>query len=255
MVLLLLAASFLPPDTSLGDRLEAGVLKLCVPPSFPPLVTADPERPGYDVELAGAVARSLGIRLQVNALPSIGRDYNPRNWLLTRGQCDMVGGGVADSAQSRSFLQTIPTQARTGWIGISASGTMPDAGGTVAVLPGTSGLSRVALSTWLRGQQLQGRLVRDAEALATVLASGEADAAVTERFLASGLVLDPSRFQPFWLEGDAFASVPMALGLWKGDQTLKNAVETAIAALEQNGDLDRLRSVYGVNADLAFASP
>ncbi len=36
VVVLLLLAGLVPPDTSLTDRQKAGVLKLCVPQSFPP---------------------------------------------------------------------------------------------------------------------------------------------------------------------------------------------------------------------------
>lgn len=251
MVLLLSAATFLPPDTSLGDRQKSGVLKLCVPQSFPPLVTEDAAAPGYDVELTGAIAEKMGLRLQVNRLPSIGRDFNPRNWSLTRAQCDLVGGGVADSVQSQSFLQTIPTQARTGWIGISATGTLPAAGSKVAVLPGTSGLNRVALSTWLRSQNLRVVLVRSAAELGQALESGAAQAAITERFLVSGIDLDRNAFQPFWLNAADFGSVPMALGLWKGDQTLKRAVNSALQELELSGSSERLRDSYGVDTALS----
>ncbi len=254
VVALLIAASLLPPDTSLGDRQSAGVLKLCVPQSFPPLVTGDPAAPGYDIELARLIAGEMGLRLQVNTLPSIGQDFNPRNWSLTRAQCDLVGGGVADSAQSRSFLQTIPTQARTGWIGISATGQMPDAG-VVAVLPGTSGLNRVALSSWLRSQGLRAQLVGSPLELSQSLQAGTAAAAITERFLAAGIKLDPKSFRPFWLQGEGFSSVPMALGLWKGDQTLKRAVDDAVEEVESSGSLEQLRDRYGVDADLTFARP
>lgn len=252
VVALLIGASFVPPDTSLADRKDAGVLKLCVPQSFPPLVTGNPEAPGYDVELAGAIADQMALRLQVNTLPSIGRDYNPRNWSLTRAQCDMIGGGVADSEQTRSFLQTIPTQGRTGWIGISSTGTMPEAGGIVAVLPGSAGLNRVALSTWLRGQGLRAQLVRSPAELTQALESGVAAAAVTERFLAAGLDLDANAFRPFWLEAQGFAPVSLALGMWKGDQTLKGAVDQAVARLEETGEIEQLRTRYGVDAELIF---
>ncbi len=255
VVLLLGGASLLPPDTSLGDRRDAGVLKLCVPQSFPPLVTRDAAAPGYDVELAMRIADEMGLRLQINTLPSIGRDYNPRNWSLTRAQCDLVGGGVADSAQTRSFLQTVPTRSRTGWIGLSATGTMPPPGSVVAVLPGTSGLNRVALSTWLRSQDLQARLVRDATELTGALESGAAAAAITERFLATSIEIDPNAFRPFWLNAEGLAPVPMALGLWKGDQTLKRAVDDAVATLESNGQLETLRDRYGVDADITFTNP
>ncbi|HEY8575848.1 MAG TPA: transporter substrate-binding domain-containing protein [Devosia sp.] len=246
---LLFAASFLPPDTSLADRQRAGVIKLCVPPSFPPLVTSDPSAPGYDIELGQALAAELGLRLAVNTVPSIGRDYNPRNWSLTRAQCDLVGGGVADSVQTRSFMQTLPTQTQTGWIGISRTGAMPAAGSVVAVLPGTSGLSRVTLSSWLRARNYRGKLVRDTKELAQALTSGEASAVITERFLAAGLELDERQYQSFWLDEPQFEGFPMALGLWKGDQTFKSAVAAAFETIERSGRAAQLRERYGIDAE------
>ena len=82
---------------------------------------------GRGIELGTKVAEQLGLRLAVNTLSSIGTDFNPRNWSLTRGQCDLIAGGVADTVQTRSFLQTIPTPIETGWVGVSTSGRLPAA--------------------------------------------------------------------------------------------------------------------------------
>lgn len=246
VVVLLFAVSFLPPDTSLADRRRAGVLKLCVPPSYPPLVTGDPARPGFDVELVSAIATQMGLKLLVNTVTSIGSDFNPRNWSLTRGQCDVVAGGVADTAQTRSFLETIPTAAETGWVGISATGQLPEAGGSVAVLPGTSGLDRPQLSGWLREQALRVVPTRTPQQFADALAGGRAEAGITERFVAATLNL-PADSALFWLPEDRFAHYRMALGLWKGDQTLKRAIEAAIAALDSSGAIAALVERYGLD--------
>jgi len=172
VVLTLTALSYLPPDTSLADRQKSGVLKLCVPPSYPPLVTADAQQPGFDIELTAKLAERLGLRLNVNRLSSIGTDFNPRNWSLTRGQCDIIAGGVADTVQTRSFLETIPTPIETGWVALSNTGQLPAAGGSVVVLPGTSGLDRLQLSGWLRRQSLQVIPARSPQQFVDVLASG-----------------------------------------------------------------------------------
>lgn len=251
VVILLTALSFLPPDTSLAERQKVGVLKLCVPTAYPPLVTGNPDQPGFDVELGQAIAERLGLRLSINVVPSIGQDFNPRNWFLTRAQCDMVGGGVADTGQTRSFLQTIPTGVQTGWVGISASGAMPAGGSVVAVLPGTSGLNRLALSGWLRQLQLRGQLVQNPQALLGLLQSGEAQAAVTERLVADRLDLAASGLVTFQLDDPRFAQNAMALGLWKGDQTLRRAVEQAVEAFKADGTLENLRNNYGVGTNSA----
>lgn len=250
---LLTAVSFLPPDTSLRDRERAGVLKACVPPSYAPLVTGDPARPGYDIELLNAVAEHLKLRLQVNVLSSIGIDFNPRNWLLTRAQCDVVAGGVADTDQTRSFLQTIPTDAETGWVGISREGTLPAAGASVAVLPGTTGLDRLALSSWLRKEGLVVVPARNVGQLRQILQDGTVTAGLTERFAAGELGLAGEGFELFWLPEQNFPHYRMALGLWKGDQTLRRGIVAALDALRQAGELARLAERYGLDDAITIA--
>ena len=248
---LLAAVSYLPPDTSLQDRQRDGVLKVCVPASYPPLITGDPARPGFDAELADAIAKNLGLKLALNVLPSIGRDFNPRNWSLTRAQCDIIAGGVADTTQTRSFLQTLPTPAETGWVGISATGTMPPSGSVVAILPGTAGLDRLALSGWLRKQGLRAQLMRSPAQLEQALKSGSVAAGITERFVAASLDLDTNALTMFWLDESISPRFRMALGLWKGDQTLKRAVADALELFEKSGVMLRLGARYGLDEDVA----
>ncbi|MBD8065428.1 transporter substrate-binding domain-containing protein [Devosia sp. PTR5] len=241
---LLLGASLLPPDTSLNDRKASGVLKLCVPPSYPPLVTGKPDEPGYDIELARAIAGKLELRLLVNVLPSMGQDFNPRNWSLTRAQCDLVGGGVADTAQTRSFMQTLATGAETGWVIIGKSGAQLSKGDAVAVLPGTSGLDRIALSNWVRRAGLTARLAATPADLERLLTSSEVAAAITERYVAAQL---SEGFSVGWLDPESFPVFPMAFGLWKGDQTLMRAVRQALHQLEREGMVSQLQDHYGVS--------
>ena len=247
---LLTAISFLPPDTSLADRQKSGVLKVCVPASYPPLITGDPARPGFDAELVDALAQELGLRLVLNVLPSIGKDFNPRNWFLTRAQCDVVAGGVADTEQTRGFLQTLPTVAETGWVGLSPSGTMPASGSVVGILPGTSGLDRLALSGWLRQQGLKARLMRSPAEFVQALQSGAVAAGITERFVAGSLDLDAASGVMFWLDGDLFPHFRMALGLWKGDQTLKRALSSALERLDETGVTSALQDKYGLDGEV-----
>lgn len=250
---LLGAANFLPQDNSLRDRRAAGVLKLCVPATFPPLVTGDAQMPGYDIDLAKAMAERMGLRLTVNTVPSIGRDFNPRNWNLTRAQCDVIGGGIADTIQSRGFLQLLPTGLEIGWLMIAPDGALPPSGATVAVLPGTSGLDRLALSAWLRDHGYRPRPVRSTSELADMLARGEATAAIGESLTIAPLLARLDGEKALWPEGENISPRPLAFGTWKGDVTLKRAMQSALADLEQSGVAEALRTRYG-QTDVA-ASP
>jgi hypothetical protein len=112
---LLGAVYVLPPDTSLREVRAAGALRICLPPSYPPLVTGDPAAPGIDVELLQAVAREFDVRMVTVVNPVMGRDFNPRAWRINRAQCEVIAGGVIGSPTTRSFLDTTPAYAETGW--------------------------------------------------------------------------------------------------------------------------------------------
>ena len=81
---LLGAVYALRPDTSLSEARKAGVLRACMPPAYPPLVTGDRDAPGIDVELLRAVAKDMGVELAVSTNQAMGQDFNPRNWRVTR---------------------------------------------------------------------------------------------------------------------------------------------------------------------------
>lgn len=245
----LFAISFLPPDNSLAEIRRTGVIKLCVPRHFPPLAQDDPQDPGFDVELVRMIAEEIGVRMTVNVMISMGQDFNPRNWRLTRGQCNIIAGGVADTVQTRNFLQTIPTDIENGWVAVSRTGEPPMRGTVWAVWPGSSGLDRISLSSWVREQGVTPRLIRSPDELAPLLDSAEIDGAIVERFVASAANL--SGHSIFWLAPERFRHYPMALGLWKGDQTLYRAVEKSLRTIKGTEMFASMTIHYGLDRSIA----
>ncbi|MGU3576070.1 substrate-binding periplasmic protein [Brucellaceae bacterium C25G] len=264
---LLLAISFLPADTSLSQIKDRGALKLCVPALYPPFVTSDPQHPGYDIELMQAVADKIGVRLAINKMESIGRDFNPRNWMLSRGQCDVLAGGVADTVRTRNFMQTIPTDIKLGWMLLSPEGYFPQKEDQFFVIPGNTGLNRLELSSWLRNQGLIARPVsmrngekQVAQQVFTEIANGNVKGLVAENFTACSLLQSQGKgtnVKASWVFSDndentaaeqgeniAGQTYSMALGLWKGDVTLKRAVEKAMKDLDKDGQITKLREFY-----------
>ena len=57
---LLGAVYLLPPDTALRQVRAAGTLRVCLPPSYPPLVTGNPDAPGMVHE--GPINQTWGTR-------------------------------------------------------------------------------------------------------------------------------------------------------------------------------------------------
>ena len=221
-----------------------------MPPSFPPLVTGDAAQPGFDVELVGLVAQRLNLKLSINVQPLMGQDFNPRNWILTRAQCDLIAGGLADTVQNRGFLQMLATDVETGWVAISRDGVMPPSGSSVAVFAQSSGLGRVTLSSWLRSKGLRAVRAASAQAAMDAVANGSAAIGISERFALARLDPEAVGLRRDWLTDDGFAHNKMALGLWKGEQTLWRAVVGAVDALREGGELQQLRVRYGLDGSL-----
>jgi polar amino acid transport system substrate-binding protein/cystine transport system substrate-binding protein/membrane-bound lytic murein transglycosylase F len=234
----------LPPDTSLAQIKQAGILRICVPTLYPPLVTGKPDLPGFDIDFAQAIARRLEVRLVVNTNPAMGRDFNPRNWNLTRAQCQMLAGGVVVSDLTRSFLDTTPPHLQTGWALVAANvpGGLQDA--KVGFYAGLVGLDRIALSRFLQGQKARIEIVASAEALGEGLRSGRFDAGVSEALMARQIA-GTLGSQVAWLP-ESLGRFPVAFGLWKGDLTLKRRLVEVIDDLDREGLVRELTRRYQI---------
>lgn len=240
---LLAAVSLLPPDTSLQEMRRVGTLRACVPADYPPLVIGGAgERRGIEVDLLALAAERMGLRLVLNVSNTMGRDINPRNWRLTRAQCNVIAGGVLATNTTRSYLDTTQPHLEAGWVALDANYEGELEGATVAVFPGFSGFDRIALSQFLRNRDVTIRIVNSGAALADAIRDGEVDFGITES-IGGRQIAGNNDFRIRWLS-DAFEPVPVTFGLWKGDLTIKRALNDALAALEAEGATEALLASY-----------
>ena len=236
--------TFLPPDTSLREVRANNAISACIPTAYPPLVTGDPDKPGIDIEILNAVADHLNVKLLLNPIDAMGRDFNPRNWAVTRAKCQLLAGGVVDSDLTRSFLDTGPPYAETGWA-IVAPETLDNIDGrAIGALTLISGLDRIGLASYLRSHGVNTVVLRSTDALVTGIAEGALDGAVTEALLAGGLANEHG----WWIAPlpDELQRYNLVLGLWKGDLTLKRKIDQALHRIERDGTLDAILARYGV---------
>ncbi|AGT11210.1 hypothetical protein [Paracoccus aminophilus] len=218
---LLAALSYLPPDTSLSDRRAQGDLRLCVPDLDAPVIAAnDPDHPGPELRLAQGIARDLGLSLRLVEVPNMGRSFNPRDWHIGRGQCDMLGGGLADSRSNRGFMTLLPTGARIGLIRAGGPEAVP-AGAEVGVYLGSAGLDRVRLSGWMRGMGWRPKPLASPADLASWLGAGGTA-------IASTLAPLPEGIAQHELPPEVADRTDLAFGLWRGDVTLTRAIRASL---------------------------
>ncbi|MCC6735581.1 MAG: transporter substrate-binding domain-containing protein [Bauldia sp.] len=243
---LALGVSFLPPDTSLALIRDSGAIRVCIPPNYPPLILAsDPRGGGYDFDLLTEVARRLDVRISFAANPAITRDFNPRSWGITRAQCQLVAGGVVASPTTRSFLDTSPSYLETGWAIVSPGPIGSLDGITVGFFAGLSGLDRLGLSRYLREQGAEISVVSSRDALIEGIESGRFAAGVTEALTARTIAGLVEEWTVAWMP-ESLGRYEIAIGLWKGDLTLKRAVAAIVADLRREGFLAELDAKYDI---------
>jgi polar amino acid transport system substrate-binding protein/cystine transport system substrate-binding protein/membrane-bound lytic murein transglycosylase F len=239
---LLAAVYLLPPDTSLSETRRAGTLHVCMPPADPPYVSGDAKAPGIDVEILQALTRELGLMLAPVPEPAMGRDFNPRAWHITRAACEVVAGGVVASPMTRSFLETSPPYAQTGWALIAPQALTDLHGRKIGVFTPPGGLDRSALARQLRAAQAQVAIAASADALVAGLREGRFEAGITEKQLADQIGAR-ERLRADWLPGD-LPRYPVVFGLWKGDLTLKRAVSAGLDGLARDGTIAAILAKY-----------
>jgi ABC-type amino acid transport substrate-binding protein len=243
VALLLFAVTRLPPDTTLAQVRESGLLRACVPDAYPPLVTGEADAPGIDVELLQAVAEGLGVRLLLVTNSAIGRDFNPRNWRITRAQCLVLAGGIVDTQTTRGFLVVTEPHAATGWAAVARDPGLTELrGAQVGFFSGLTGLDRLSLSRWLRERGADITILSSEAEARDGLETGRLDVVVSEALTARRLA-ESIDGRAVWLPL-AQSEVPVAFGLWKGDLTLERAVGQQLRRLERDGTMARIMERY-----------
>jgi hypothetical protein len=107
--------------------------------------------------------------------------------------------------------------------------------------------------TDVRGRYLIMRTTNGVAAtLRARLEAGDYDAAITEALLASTTFSNTNL--AITVLGPPLERIPLGMGFWKGDLTLKRAVQSTIANIRADGTLTRLADRYDLDADILCPS-
>ena len=219
----------LPPDTSAADIRQRGVVKVCHPVNLPPLVTVEAgEVKGLEAEVVRRVADEMGVRVQWNAQRNWYRTFDPTAWGIRKESCDLLVGGVAATRSSESFLVLTEPYLRAGWAWVGQG--PPDEleeDVQVGFWAPYLGLDkeRFAATDFLDARGIFPYFFHSAEETLTALDEGEVEAVLTDTYTAAWLA-DETGAQTW--DVPELSPFSFALGLWKGEVTLKRAVNGAL---------------------------
>ena len=227
---------------SLEQIRESGSIVLCAHPNSLPFASKTAAKPGFQVELARALAVQLGV--------SLGQEWIVSPSQVFRSGCDIVLDVIGDlSVQSESGLQVSKPYYRGG-VGLAVRRGSPvhgfadldehtkvgvQVGSTAAML-----LNRrhVPISTFGFEDEMM-----------DALAVGEIDAAAVTATVASYFnVLHPEQPVTILPPDDTQPNMAwnLAVGLRRPDAKLREAIDAALDRLRSDGTVSAIYARYGV---------
>lgn len=229
---------------------EVRRIRLCADPSNLPFSSQDATRPGFEVEIARAIAEALGAEFSVHWFPAAREVLALRQ--LYDGRCDLFMGlpvterftgdkpRLIFSAPYYVMRQVVVTP------GIGALRSLDDLRGKLV------GVQAMTISDHLVYQRGYSRKIYvKPEETFTALARGEVDAVVMESPLAGWFVKENPGFQATAIN-DPARDLEIGAAVRKTDPDLKEAVDRAIGRL-QAAELPAILARYGLT--LAQAGP
>lgn len=228
---------------ALEDIQRRGVISLCAPPNALPFAAKRGDRPGYQIELAQALADRLGVGLKL--------DWVTQANQYSRADCDLIMDTIADpEAQLESNLR---------W-----SKPYQKSGVALAVRPGVDGITGFdSLYGRYRVGVLLGSVAHmylDQHGAHAIpygfeddmlegLAKGEIDTAAVTALSAGyyNLQHPAAKFRLIY----AYDAVPelswdLAVGMRRSDRFLRKAIDHAVEDMLADGTFEQSYASYGI---------
>jgi polar amino acid transport system substrate-binding protein len=227
----------------LEDIQRRGVISLCAAPNALPFASKRGEPPGYQIELARALAERLDVRLQV--------EWVIQSFQYRRVDCDIVMDAIADpEAQSEVPLRLSKTYQRSG-----VALAVPSEDNGITGFDSLTDQRRVGvLQGSLAHMYLEQRGARTIpfgfeDDMLAALARGELEAAAATPLSIGyyNLVHPAAQMRLIY----AYDTVPElswqhAVGMRRSDELLREAIDRIVEAMLADGTFERMYAKYGI---------
>lgn len=246
VVLGLLAAGSLFSAQALADRLEdikaAGVVKVATFDANPPFGSIDAkthEIVGYDVDFAKALAKSLGVKLELVAT-------NPANRipLLQSSKADLIVADITITPERAQVIDFSTPYFVTGQQFLVPAKS-PDkldeySRARIGAVKGTTGEQA------LHQRFPQSRVLAydDIPLALTALRNGNVQAITQDSTILSGLLAQAPDKANFKILPDLLSKEEIGVGVKKGETALLKAVNDELVNLEKNGQAAKIYDVW-----------
>jgi ABC-type amino acid transport substrate-binding protein len=227
------------------------VLKVCADPANLPFSSADPQRPGFEVELAAEVAEQLGAQVAYHWWPSYLGKRALRH--LVEGRCDLFMGVPIDARFAEAnpaLVVSAPYYTMAHLLVFRPPHAIAALGDLGRRRVGVERVSIADLFLFERG--FKRAIYRSQEAAFQAVVAGEVEAARLWSPLAGWLVKDHPELRWLWV-AEPELTFPIGAAMRRADAGLKAAVDGTLHCLQEQGRVRHLLAKYGV--PLPAASP
>ncbi len=244
------------PAAAAPDLLEkiekAGVIRVATFDSNPPFGSIDPKTHkivGYDVDFAEAIAKSLGVRLQLVAT-------NPANRipLIQSGKVDLIVADITITPERAKVIDFSTPYFVTGQellVPAGASDNLQDyATSRIGAVKGTTGEQE------LKNLFPKGRVLSydDIPLALSALRSGSVDAISQDSTILNGLLANAPDKAKYKILKDRVSTEIIGIGVAKGQNALLSRVNQVLVDLEKSGEAARIYEKW-FGADSPYHAP
>jgi len=222
---------------------ETRRIRLCADPSNPPFSSQHATEPGFEVEIARAIADAIGAELSVHWFPTTREIAALRQ--LYEGRCDLLMGVPVTSRYTDDkprLLFTVPYYVMTQVVVAPTVGGVASIEGLQGKLVGVQAMTLSDQLAYERGWNR--KVYLKPEELFAALVGTEVDAVVVESAFAGPFLRKISGFGQLALR-DPQRELPIGAAVRKTDAELKDAVDRALLTLRDKR-LPDIFSRYGI---------
>lgn len=236
------ALSFSAQADKLADIKAAGVVKVATFDANPPFGAIDPKTHdivGYDVDFAKALAKSLGVKLQLVAT-------NPANRipLLQSGKVDLIVADITITPERAQVIDFSTPYFVTGqqFLVPASSPDKLDAysKARIGAVKGTTGEQA------LHQRFPQSRVLAydDIPLALTALRNGNVQAITQDSTILAGLLAGAPDKAKFKILPDLLSKEEIGVGVSKGESALLNKVNEELVNLEKSGEAAKIYDTW-----------
>ena len=247
--MLLLTCSALAEDDGLANVMAKGQLIMGFDEAYPPMgfVNEDGVHVGFDIDLAREVCKRMGVELVLQPI-----SWDAKELELSGGNIDCIWSGLTITEERKEqMLFTMPYLANEQIMVVMADSgiaSMADlAGKVLGTQAGSASVDVLEANPELKASLAEIALSDDFVAALMDLKLGGIDVLLIDSVVGNYYIAQQDDPSAFAVLPDVLQAEEYGIAVRKGEQTLADAINQQLIAIQEDGTLDTIRAAWFAN--------